>query len=83
MAKNKKDKIKKKSVQRTVRPKKEGFTDFLRGVKVELLKRVIWPTGKELFNYSVVVFSFVVFWAVYIGIWDHLFARALEAVISK
>jgi len=64
-------------------PKKEGFADFIRGVKVELLKRVIWPTGKELLNYSIVVFSFVIFWALYIGAWDYLFAKALEVIVSK
>lgn len=66
----------------SVRPRKEKFRDFLRGVWIELTKRVIWPTPKQLWNYTLVVLVFVVFWAVYIGLWDMLFARGLEAIIK-
>ncbi len=68
-----------KQVQ-TVRPKKESFKDFLRGVWIELTKRVIWPSPKELWNYTAIVLAFVIFWAVYIGLWDMLFAKGLEAI---
>jgi len=83
MAKNKKSKIKKRSIQQAVRPKREGFFNFLSGVKVELTKRVIWPGPTQLRNYSIIVFSFVIFWAIYIGIWDFLFAKGMEAIVSK
>ncbi len=65
----------------SVKPRKESFKDFLRGVWIELTKRVIWPTPKQLWNYTVVVLAFVIFWAVYIGLWDMLFARGLEAIV--
>ena len=32
-----------------------GFGKFFRGVKAEL-KKVVWPTRKELINYTIVVF---------------------------
>ncbi len=32
-----------------------GFGKFFRGVKAEL-KKVVWPTKKELINYTIVVF---------------------------
>ena len=65
----------------SVRPRKESFKDFLRGVWIELTKRVIWPTPKQLWNYTVIVLAFVIFWAVYIGLWDMLFAKGLEAIV--
>ncbi len=65
----------------TVRPRKESFKDFLKGVWIELTKKVIWPSGKELWNYTIIVLAFVVFWAVYIGLWDMLFAKGLEAIV--
>jgi preprotein translocase subunit SecE len=66
----------------SVRPRKESFKDFLRGVWIELTKRVIWPTPKQLWNYTVIVLAFVIFWAVYIGLWDMLFAKGLEAIVK-
>ncbi len=65
-----------------VRPRRESFKDFLRGVWIELTKRVIWPTPKQLWNYTAIVLAFVIFWAVYIGLWDMLFAKGLEAIVK-
>jgi preprotein translocase subunit SecE len=70
------------NTEQTVRPRKESFRDFLKGVWIELTKKVIWPSGKELWNYTIVVLAFVVFWAVYIGLWDMLFAKGLEAIVK-
>ena len=54
----------------------------MKGVWLELTKKVIWPSGKELWNYTVIVLAFVIFWAVYIGLWDMLFAKGLEALVK-
>ncbi len=62
------------------RPKKESFKSFVKGVWIELTKKVIWLTAKQLWNYTVIVLVFVVFWATYIGLWDTLFAKGLEAL---
>ena len=37
-----------------------GFGKFFRGVKAEL-KKVVWPTKKELINYTIVVFLVTIF----------------------
>ena len=42
-----------------------GFGKFFRGVKAEL-KKVVWPTRKELINYTIVVFLVTIFIALLI-----------------
>ncbi len=63
-----------------VRTKKVPAKDFFKGVWIELSQRVKWPTRKELMNYTVVVLSFVIFWALYVGIWDFIFAKGVELI---
>ena len=45
-----------------------GFGKFFRGVKAEL-KKVVWPTKKELINYTIVVFLVTIFIAFIIYIY--------------
>ena len=47
---------------------------FFRGVKAEL-KKVVWPTKKELINYTVVVFLVTIFIAFIIYVLDAVFAQ--------
>ena len=58
MAKEKKDKKEVENKRRTpaVPPKKKrgSLKDYFKGVKVEM-KKVVWPTRKELGSYTVVV----------------------------
>ncbi|MBC6678785.1 preprotein translocase subunit SecE [Zhenpiania hominis] len=58
MAKEKKDKKEVANKRRTpaVPPKKKrgSLKDYFKGVKVEM-KKVVWPTRKELGSYTVVV----------------------------
>lgn len=64
-------------------PKKSNrFVDFIKGVWVELRYRVKWPTRKEMVQYTTVVLGFVVFWALYIGLWDFLFAKLLTLIVK-
>ncbi|MBP8613184.1 MAG: preprotein translocase subunit SecE [Candidatus Atribacteria bacterium] len=58
------------------------FADFIKGVWVELRYRVKWPTRKEMVQYTTVVLGFVVFWALYIGLWDFLFAKLLTLIVK-
>lgn len=50
---------------------RQGFREYLKGVKIEM-KKVVWPTKKELATYTVtvvatcVVFA-LVFWAIDTG----------------
>lgn len=65
-----------------VRTKKIPMKDFFKGVWIELIKRVKWPNRKEMVNYSVVVISFIIFWSIYIGLWDFVFAKFVEFIVK-
>ena len=63
------------------------FTNFFKGIGKSFknmyheLKKVTWPTKKELLNYSVVVFVFMIVMGVIIGLFD-LGAGALIKLIT-
>ena len=65
----------------------ERFTGFFKGIGKAFknmwheLKKVTWPTKKELINYSVVVFVFMIVMGVIIGVFD-LGAGALIRLIT-
>ena len=76
MAKEKKDKKEVANKRRTpaVPPKKKrgSLKDYFKGVKVEM-KKVVWPTKKELGSFTAIVLATcaafaVVFWAVDTGV---------------
>lgn len=54
--------------------------NFLKDVRVELNK-VAWPTKDELFGSTVVVIVGVVIMAIFIGICDFIFAKAIQFII--
>ena len=66
----------------------ERCTNFFKGIGKSFknmyheLKKVTWPTKKELLNYSVVVFVFMVVMGIIIGVID-LGAGALVDLIVK
>ena len=64
-------------------PKKEraGLGEYLKGVKLEM-KKVIWPTKKELINFTVVVLAVCAFFA--IGFWaiDSAVLAGLRSVLG-
>ena len=53
----------------------------LRDMKGEM-KKVVWPSKKQLVNNTVVVFVFVALCAVFIGVLDLLFSGALRLLLS-
>ena len=57
-----------------------GFGKFFRGVKAEL-KKVVWPTKKELINYTIVVFLVTIFIAFIIYILDAVFAQLFNTLL--
>ena len=83
MAKNRKAKTKVARQMQNVKAKREGFRSFISGVKVELLHRVLWPKWKEMKSYSITVVSFILFWALYIGMWDFIFAKGMETLVTR
>ena len=54
----------------------DGFRNFFKGIgrffmnmKHEL-KKVTWPTKKDMINYSVVVFAFIIVMTIIVGVFD-------------
>lgn len=77
MAKNNnaKNEVKKKAAAAASRPKKKRekgrFKEYFKGVRLEM-KKVVWPTRKELWQYTALVlvacaFFAVAFWAIDTG----------------
>lgn len=60
---------------------KKGVTKFLRDVRVEMGK-VTWPTRKDLAQSTLVVLVAVAIAAVYTGILDLVFEKALNFVVN-
>ena len=57
-----------------------GFGKFFRGVKAEL-KKVVWPTRKELINYTIVVILVTIFIALLIYVFDAIFAQLINMLL--
>jgi preprotein translocase subunit SecE len=55
---------------------------FYRQVVAEL-RKVIWPTRKELITYTWVVIVFVAMMAAIVGVLDFVFGRAVLAVFGS
>ena len=57
------------------------ITEYFKETKTEL-KHVIWPTRRQAIYYTlvVIILSFVV--AYYLGIFDFIFQKGLEKIIS-
>jgi len=57
------------------------FALFLRQVIVEL-RKVIWPTRKELITYTTVVIIFVVIVAIIVAVLDYVFTMGVLAIFG-
>jgi len=57
-----------------------GAGQFLRGVYDEL-RKVVWPTGGELYRYTLVVIFTVVLLGIFIGGTDYLLGAISKATI--
>ncbi len=78
MAKNTKDVVKTKKGKLRRRPHPIRFIKEIIGE----LKKLTWPTRKELISYTLAVIAFVAFMAVVIGVLDLLFSQGLS-LLSK
>lgn len=54
--------------------------DFFKGVKAEM-KKVIWPTKKELINYTAVVVVLSIAVAIIVGVLDVIIHQVLSFII--
>ena len=57
------------------------ITEYFQETKVEL-KHVVWPSKKQCFYYTLIVIVLSVLVAYYLGVFDFLFSKGLEKVIS-
>jgi preprotein translocase subunit SecE len=55
---------------------------FLREVVAEL-RKVIWPTRKDLVTYTIVVLVFVSFMVALVALLDYVFAKGVFAVFGN
>ena len=61
--------------------KKGSFKEYIKGVKLEV-KKVVWPTSKELGSYTVVVLATCAFFALAFWAIDSGFLALLKAVLN-
>lgn len=57
------------------------FTEYFQETKTEL-KHVIWPNRSQTFYYTLIVIILSVLVAYYLGIFDFIFSKGLEKLIS-
>jgi preprotein translocase subunit SecE len=57
------------------------ITEYLKETKTEL-KHVIWPSRKQTFYYTLIVVVLSALTAYFLGVFDFIFSRGLEGLIS-
>ena len=57
------------------------FTEYLKDTKMEL-KHVVWPTRRATLLHTLIVILLSIIVAYYLGLFDYLFERGLEKIIS-
>lgn len=62
-------------------PQKVTIAKRLRGVQAEF-KKVIWPTRKELYNYTIVVFGMSLFFMACLFVFDAFFHTVFNFLIK-
>jgi preprotein translocase subunit SecE len=72
---------KKKAVPVNNQKKGGGLKEYFKGVKVET-KKVVWPTRKELINYTIIVFAACAFFGLMIWGVDTAFLAALKQLLG-
>ena len=81
-----------KAAENTNKNAKPGFVErcknFFKGIGKSFknmyheLKKVTWPTRKELINYSVVVFVFMIVMGVIIGVIDFAAGELVNLIVK-
>ena len=57
------------------------ITEYLKETKTEL-KHVIWPSRKQTFYFTLIVVVLSALTAYFLGVFDFIFSRGLERLIS-
>lgn len=58
------------------------LTEYFKDTKAEL-KHVVWPSRSQVLSYTIIVIVASVLVAYYLGVFDFIFSRGLEKVISN
>ena len=66
---------------KNVAAKKPGMGAHFKGVRTEM-KKVVWPTKKEMYNYTMVVIMTCCAFALGFWVLDTVFLKLLEMVIG-
>ena len=61
--------------------KRGSLKEYLKGVRIET-KKVVWPTRKELFSYTIIVFVTCTFFGLVIWGVDSAFLAALKQLLG-
>ena len=67
--------------QQQEQQRKGGLKEYFRGVRIET-KKVVWPTRKELYSYTVVVFIACAFFGVFLWAVDMGFLAIIREAFS-
>lgn len=67
--------------QATEKRKRTGIRQFLREVRLEL-KKVDWPTRRELISYTIVVLCTLIVTTAYVAGLDYVFSKAILDLLS-
>jgi preprotein translocase subunit SecE len=62
--------------------KKNPVTKYLSEVKSEM-KKVTWPTKKDVTNHTIIVICISLAIAIFLGALDFLFTHVLENILSR
>ena len=57
------------------------ITEYFKEIKLEL-KHVVWPTRNQTIFYTLIVIVLSILVAYFLGIFDFIFSRGLEKLIS-
>jgi len=58
------------------------ISEYIQETKAEL-KHVIWPTKRQAFYFTIIVIVLSVLVAYFLGIFDFIFGRILEKILSS
>jgi len=81
MDKEKEKDTKKKAVAAAAKRPRVSIAEYFRGVRTEI-KKVVWPTRKEMGSYSIVVFLACAFFSILFGVVDYGVLAALQVVLG-